>query len=97
MGFDQPVLHWLFDVVMITGFTSLAVICHGLKQDKKKLTIALAHTQLRKELSEIAMTPSAAPGSMPGQNTEPKASQSEQQDIRHFVARRSHDWFALAH
>jgi hypothetical protein len=93
MGFDQPALQWLFDVVMITGFTSLAVLCYALKQDNKKLALELAEgQQLRDEHSEITTTQSAAPGSASEQKTDSKASPLEHQDIRHFVARRSHHW-----
>jgi hypothetical protein len=96
MGLDHPVLQWLFDVVMITGFTSLAVLCYVLKRDNKKLTLELAHGQLRQKHSEIPMTQPAVPDAMGEQNTRSKALPLEHQDIRHFVARRSPDWLAAA-
>jgi hypothetical protein len=96
MGLDHPVLQWLFDVVMITGFTSLAVLCYVLKRDNKKLTLELAHGQLRQEHSEITMMQPAVPDAMGGQNTQSKALPVEHQDIRHFVARRLPDWLASA-
>src|SRR6266851_5281636 len=47
MQLNQQALQWLFNVVIITGFTSLVVLCYVLKQDNKKMTLELAEGQVR--------------------------------------------------
>jgi hypothetical protein len=91
MGLDQPALQWLFNVVMITGFTSLAVLCYVQKEDNKRLTLELAQRGLRNEKLPIPMKPSAA-GPISEDKIGSKASPLEHQDIRHFVALRSQNW-----
>jgi hypothetical protein len=96
MELDQPALQWLFNVVTITGFTSLVVLCYVLKKENQKLTLELAHTQLRDEHSEITIRASTGAGSISEQKTGPTELPLEHQDIRNFVARRSRDWFTSA-
>ncbi len=95
MELNQQALQWLLNVVIITGFTSLGVLCYVLKQDNKKLTLELAEGQVRDERPQITMARSTLPESSE-QDTDPKASSAAHQDIRQFVAQRSHDWFASA-
>lgn len=79
---DQPALTLIFNVIMVTGITSLAVICHFLKRDKQKLMAELM--QQREEhkrnaslsMSEARVAPVSA----------------ERQDIRGYVAKRKQDW-----
>src|ERR1700681_4749507 len=94
MELDQAALQWLLNVGIITGFTSLTVSCYVLKRDNKKLALELAHRQSRNKHPEFKMTRSAAPASTSEQNIDLEASRLEHQDIRHFVARRSREWFA---
>ena len=93
MELNQQALQWLLNVVIITGFTSLGVLCYVLKQDNEKLTLELAESQGRDDRPQITMARSTLPESSE-EDTDPKASSAAQQDIRHFVARRSRDWFA---
>ena len=94
MELNQPTLQWLLSVGMITGFTSLTVSCYILKRDNKKLALELAHRQSPNEHPEITMPRSAVPASKSELKPIPAASPLEHQDIRHFVAQRSRDWFA---
>jgi len=95
MQLKQQALQWLLNVVIITGFTSLVVLCYVLKQDNKKLTLELAEGQVRDERTKITMARSTLPESAE-QDTDPKASSAAHQDIRHFVAQRSRHWSASA-
>ena len=96
MELDQPALQWLLNVGMITGFTSLTVSCYVLKRENKKLALELAHRRSLNEQPEIAVTPSAAPALTMELTMGPHLSPVRHQDIRHFVAQRSRDWFASA-
>ena len=87
MELDQPALQWLLSVGMITGFTSLTVSCYVLKRENKKLALELAHRRSLNEQPEIAVMELTM-----GPNLSPV----RHQDIRHFVAQRSRDWFASA-
>jgi len=96
MELNQPALQWLLNVVMITGFTSLVVLCYVLKKENQTLTLELVQRQLWYKHSEIAIRASAHAGSISEQKTGPTELPLEHQDIRDFVARRSRDWFASA-
>ena len=94
MELDQSALQWLFNVVMITGFTSLVLLCYVFKKENQKLTFELGQRQLRDQHSMITMRGAAPAGSISEQKTGPTELPLEPQDIRAFVARRSGDWFA---
>lgn len=81
MGLEQPFLQLILNVIMTTVATSLALICHMLRQENQRLT---AELHLRNE-----QTPSL---SMP-KGSEPLHA-DVRPDIREFVKRRSHDWIA---
>jgi len=75
----------MFNVVMITGVTSLAIICHLLREDNKKLALKARvreqqerYTSTRLDRGSESMP--AAPGPF------------AHQDIRQFVAGRSQEW-----
>ena len=97
MELDQPALQWLFNVVVITGFNILVVLCYVFKKENQKLTFELAHRRLRDQHSDIAMRASAPAGSISEQKAGPTELPMKPQDIRDFVARRSRDWFASTH
>jgi len=84
MELDQPALQWLLNVVMITGFTSLVVLCYVLKKENQKITLELARRQLRDDAPAVSISE---------QKTDRTKSPVQHQDIRDFVARRSRDWF----
>jgi len=92
MELDQPALQWLLNVVVITGFTSLVVLCYVLKKENQRLTLKLAHRQLRDEQSAITTRASGPEGLLSRQITHPTELPLERQDIRDFVAQRSRDW-----
>ncbi len=85
MGHDQSTLQLLFNVVMITGVTSLAIICHLLRQDNKKLTLKARFREQQERYVSTRL----------GRETECVPALAEpiaHQDIRQFVARRSQEW-----
>lgn len=82
---DQPTLTLIVNVILVTGITSLALICHFLKRDKENLTAEL--TQQREEHKRSASRSVTEP------STAPEAPvRGEQQDIRGYVAKRKQDW-----
>lgn len=85
MGLDQNTLQLVFNVVLITGVTSLAVMCHLLRQDNKKLTLKarFREQQERYISTRLGRESESAPA---------LAEPSAQPDIRQFVARRSQEW-----
>ena len=86
MQLDHPTLQLIFNVVTITGVTSVALICHLRKRDNQKLAAELNLRQTRDRLhSEIVTVQTASSASMPEQSAMP-------QDIRQFVARRAQVW-----
>jgi hypothetical protein len=97
MGHDQPFLQLILNVIMTTVATSLALICHMLKQENRRLT---AELHLRNEQSPSLSMPKAQqtigsePGCAPVVNAEPPLHADVRPDIREFVKRRSQDWIA---
>ena len=86
MELDQPTLQLIFNVVTITGVTSVALICHLRRRDKQKLAAELNLRQTRDRLhSEIVTVQTAPAASIPEQS-------ATHQDIREFVARRAQNW-----
>jgi hypothetical protein len=97
MGFDQPALHLILNVVMTTCATSLALICYLLKRENERLT---AELDIRNGDEPLHSIPKAQekidgkPSCAPVLKAVPPIHQDEQQDIREYVKRRSHDWVA---
>jgi hypothetical protein len=85
MGLDQSTLQLVFNFVMITGVTSLAIICHLLRQDNKKLALK---ARFREQQERYVSTRRGHESECPPALREP----AEHQDIRQFVARRSPEW-----
>ena len=84
MGLDQRTLQLMFNVVMITGVTSLAIICHLLREDNKRLALKARFGEQQDYTStRLAREPECVPAA-----PEPFA----HQDIRQFVAGRSQEW-----
>jgi hypothetical protein len=77
---DQPALQLILNVVMITGVTSLALICHLLKRDNQKLALELTLRREEDRRNPKILTAQAA------------FVCSEHEDIRQYVAVRKHDW-----
>jgi hypothetical protein len=107
MGLDGPALQLIFNVVMITGVTSLALICHLLKRDNQKLTVELDLRQdqgrIHSEIMRAQAVPSASmpeqsantleePGCEPESTAAMNALPMMHQDIRQYVARRAQHW-----
>jgi hypothetical protein len=94
MGLDSTTLQLVFNVVMITGVTSLAAICHLLAQDKKKLTLnRRAGEQRARYVSNQRANEVAS--EVQGQEAERTPAVNvpvRHQDIRQFVAHRSQAW-----
>jgi hypothetical protein len=89
MRLDQPALQLILNVVMTTMATSLALICHLLKQDNLRLT---AELDRRNELG--ATLPIATAPEKVGTSCDllVNAVPPLYQDIREYVKRRSQDW-----
>ena len=81
MGLDSTTLQLVFNVVMITGVTSLAAICYLLAQDKKKLTLNRRAGEQRARYVANQRANEVAPNAA-----------VRHQDIRQFVAQRSQVW-----
>jgi len=97
MGLDQPFLQLILNVIMTTVATSLALICHMLKQENQRLT---AELHLRNEQAPSLSIPKAQqeigsePGCAPVVNAAPPLHTDVRPDIREFVKLRSQDWMA---
>jgi hypothetical protein len=97
MQLDLATLQLVVNVVMITGVTSLAVICHLLKRDNQKLT-----NELNVRCQQVPrITFQAAPKAfMPEQDSQPEQEcvaalhslPIKHPDIRRYVAQRAHGW-----
>ncbi|HSR06866.1 MAG TPA: hypothetical protein VLM42_06935 [Bryobacteraceae bacterium] len=85
MGLDQRTLQLVLNVVLVTGVTSLAIICHLLRQDNKKLALQARFREQQERY--ISARQGHESECMPALNV-PVA----HQDIRQFVARRSQEW-----
>lgn len=89
MGFDQRALQMLFNVMVITGITSSALMCYLRRRDDKKLPafvpVPARVDEGAKELGGEAEGPAIL-------NTTPRGDQ----DIRQYVARRSREWASTA-
>ena len=86
MELDQPTLQLIFNVVTITGVTSVALICYLRKRDNQKLAAELNLRKTRDRLDSDIVTVQTAPAaSIPAQS-------AVHQDIRDFVARRAQNW-----
>jgi hypothetical protein len=90
MGFDLPHLQLIFNVIVITGFTSLALICALLKRDNDKLAIELE--RYRDQGEDDAQILTASPVQLI-----PAAVHEDfhKQDIRKYVSYRMRDWSEL--
>jgi hypothetical protein len=82
MGFDQPTLHLILTVVMTAAATSLALICHLLKQDNRRLAALVRRNERGQSLSISELSYDSLLKALPVIH----------QDIREFVKRRSQDW-----
>ena len=73
------------NIVTITSFTSLALICGLLKRDNDRLSAQLQHLRsyAKRAAMPLAQPASAAP-----------AAQTEPVDIRQFVAQRAQNWMS---
>jgi hypothetical protein len=97
MALDQPFLQLILNVIMTTVATSLALICHMLKQENRRLT---AELQLRNEQAPSLSKPDAEqaigsePGCTPVFNAGPPLNADVRPDIREFVKLRSQNWIA---
>jgi hypothetical protein len=91
MGLDQPFLLLILNVVTTTSATSLAVICHLLKQDNLRLSAELDRRNERGASLSIPTAPENV-GTEPSCDSLANAVPPEHQDIRDYVKRRSHDW-----
>ena len=93
MGLDQSALQLVCNVVVITGVTSLAVICYLLRQDNKKLTLKLRIRERQRYIS-TPRTNGVAPEVLGHESECTPALKVPvgHQDIRQFVARRSQEW-----
>ena len=88
MELDRPTLQLIYNIVMITGVTSLALICQLLKRDKHKLNI---ERNLRSEKDR----PPSASRCCESQRVEAlNALPMMHPDIREYVTRRAQDWRA---
>jgi hypothetical protein len=76
-------LQLIGNIVTITSFTSLALICGILKRDNDRLTAQLQHW--RNQNKTRAGIPARTASKVPETPQEPV-------DIRQFVARRSQNW-----
>lgn len=83
MGLDQSALQLVWNVVLITAVSSLAIICHMLRQDNKKLTVRAKLRDQERAISARIDRDSQILAVHPELNA--------QQDIRQFVTRRSKD------
>jgi hypothetical protein len=94
MGLDQPALQLVFNVVMITGVTSLLVSCHLLWQDNKKLTLKLRLREQQQRYNSRPPANDTAPAAQGHRAESVPTLQAPvgQQDIRQFVAGRSQEW-----
>ena len=89
MGFDQRTLQLMFNVVMITGVTSLAIICHLLREDNKKLALKARFREQQERYTSTRLDLES--------EYLPAAPQSfAKQDIHQFVADRSQEWSKLS-
>ena len=91
MRLDQPALQLILNVVMTTAATSLALICHMLKQDNLRLTAELDRRNERGTTLPIATAPEKI-GTEPSCDSVVNVVPPEHQDIREYVKRRSQDW-----
>src|SRR5580698_5698250 len=98
MELDQRNLQFLFNVISITGITSLATICYLLKRDNQELMTKRNRPREldRRDLESPPASPSpAVPEPQPGTLVQKEAAQPETAiDIRQFVAHRAHGWIA---
>lgn len=92
MQLDQPKLQWAFNLVMITGTTSLAAFCYMLRRANKQLTSELDHQR------GLGRSPANHDGGTLGSRLDtpkepsPNERLTGQQDIREFIAHRSREW-----
>lgn len=84
MTYDAANIQLVFNVIAITGVTSLAVMCGMLRRDNEKLT---------KELQERSGQALKAPARRQATNVTPKAPASE--DIRKYVSQRLDRWMEI--
>lgn len=98
MELDPTKLQLIFNVTMITGVTTLALVCRLLKRDNQKLAVELLSRQtpaLRGVSSASVPDPSAPKQKALERKAvriAPRAVPVAQQDIREFVAQRVHGW-----
>ncbi len=92
MEIDHPTLQLLFNVVMITGVTSLAAFCYLLRRANKQLTAELNQRQgSERKFVDYGVTVGSALDTV---SQRPNAPPPVRQDIREFVANRSRKWKA---
>jgi hypothetical protein len=77
----------IFNVIAITGLTSLAVICRMLKRDNEKLTVELRERN--------GHTLKIRTRRMPRASVLAKRPASPEEDIRQYVSRRMDKWIEI--
>jgi hypothetical protein len=87
MAIDLPHLQLIFNVIAITGLTSLAAICTMLKRDNQKLTM-----ELRNQDGDDPDRASAPENDRIAPYT---ALASGNENIRQYVSRRIPDWVEI--
>jgi hypothetical protein len=103
MELDPTKLQLIFNVGMITGVTSLAVICRLLKRDNQKLSVELKQRNERRVVHTEIMRRKAVPSpwepehsanllGAPDRAAVRKAPPEVRQDIRQYVAQRAQSW-----
>jgi hypothetical protein len=92
MEFDPSHLQLVFNVIAITGLTSLALICSILKRDNEKLRGELGRRAPDTRGSQPVPPASATSVCTITRKGVPANSD---QDIRRYVSRRMHDWIKV--
>ncbi|HXP84733.1 MAG TPA: hypothetical protein VN841_08445 [Bryobacteraceae bacterium] len=98
MELDQSKLQLILNVLMITGLTSLALICRLLRRDNQRLTAELHRRPERSRIPLKVSTRKAAPNAgVPLHSVAtPNTPSMLQHDIRQYVAQRMQSWSASA-
>jgi hypothetical protein len=90
MTYEPTHFQLIFNVVALTGLTSLAVICGILKHDNDKLIV-----ELRKRHWHGLKIRAGRPPSQASANRGTIAPAEDREDIRHYVSRRLQDWIEI--
>jgi hypothetical protein len=96
MGLDQRALQLLLNVVMITGVTSLALMCYLRRRDRGQVRAASVPRQEPASSLAAALETGQVPSDSDGKAESAPIFDGGDQDIRLYVARRSREWSASA-